>query len=437
MQKIQLETISGTVHAFIHEVTYLGHKCTDKEILPDDSKFDIKNYPKPKNSEEAKRFVSSVNYYRRFIRSFAEYARHLTKLGKVYLFGKVYNLHGQTTAKRPSTTYLKSSLIDPPLLKYADFEKAFVLTTDASKLACGAVLSQTYGVDQLPIAFASRAFTKGESNKSTIEQELAAIHWTITHFSPYIYGIQFLVKSDHRPLTYLFTMKNPSSKLTRMRLGLEEYDFTIEYIKGKENYIADALSHIDLRDIKQIAEAKTNIFKVTTRSQMKQIQNNAIKPDHTNTNIAVYFPKVYEAITIQKVRKMVCLKFYANKCVIRHRKTILGSIAANEYATNGDINLDLFFPRLEKEASSLKIRKIRISLNEDIFDKIRIKIFKEIREKLLKTLTIALSPKISTITNKKEKMNIIKRYHDDPAFGGHPGLLGYYKKSDVTIFGKA
>ena len=87
----------------------------------------------------------------------------------------------------------------------------------------------------MPISFASRAFTKGESNKAVIEQELAAIHWAIEYFKPYIYGRKCLVKSDHRPLTYLFAMKNPSSKLTRMRLDLEEYDFEIEYIKGKEN----------------------------------------------------------------------------------------------------------------------------------------------------------------------------------------------------------
>jgi len=100
--------------------------------------------------------------------------------------------------------------------------KEFCIITDASKQACGPVSTQNLNGLQLPIAYASRAFTKGESNKCTTEQELAAIHWGILHFRPYIYGNDFTIKTDHRPLVYLFSMINPSSKLTRMRLELEK-----------------------------------------------------------------------------------------------------------------------------------------------------------------------------------------------------------------------
>ena len=96
--------------------------------------------------------------------------------------------------------------------------------------------------------------------KVVIEQELKTIHWAIEYFRPYIYGRKFPVKSDHPPLTYLFAMKNPSSKLTRMRLDLEEYGFEIEYIKGKKNYGSDALSRNIFNDIKQINK---NQIKVT------------------------------------------------------------------------------------------------------------------------------------------------------------------------------
>jgi len=138
----------------------------------------------------------------------------------------------------------------PTLLQYSDFNKKFCITTDASKQACGAVLTQDYN--------ASRSFTKGESNKNTTEQELAAIYWAINHFRPYIYGRHFTVKTDHRPLTFLFSMTNPSSKLTQMRLDLEEYDFTVEYLKGRDNHIADAFSRITITDL------------VTTRNQSQQ-----------------------------------------------------------------------------------------------------------------------------------------------------------------------
>lgn len=92
----------------------------------------------------------------------------------------------------------------PRILQYPDLSKPFILTTDASYFACGAVLSQLHDQDDLPVSFASRAFTKGERNKHIIEKELAAIHWAIMHYKPYLYGRNFIVRTDHRPLIYLF-----------------------------------------------------------------------------------------------------------------------------------------------------------------------------------------------------------------------------------------
>lgn len=64
-----------------------------------------------------------------------------------------------------------------------------------NKVACGAVLAQLHDGIEKPIAFASKAFTKGESHKSTVEQELTAIHWAVLHFRPYLYGRKFLIKN--------------------------------------------------------------------------------------------------------------------------------------------------------------------------------------------------------------------------------------------------
>lgn len=81
---------------------------------------------------------------------------------------------------------LKSYLLSPQILKYPDFTKDFTITTDASNVACGAVLSQNYDGDDLPIAYASKTFNQAESRKHTIYQEMIAIHWAINHFKPYI-----------------------------------------------------------------------------------------------------------------------------------------------------------------------------------------------------------------------------------------------------------
>ena len=83
-----------------------------------------------------------------------------------------------------------------------------------------------------------------EQKKPIIEQELLAIHFAISQFCPYIYGMEFVVGTDHRPLVYLFNLKYQSSKLTKIRLQMSEYNFSIEYIKDKDNVGEDASSRI-------------------------------------------------------------------------------------------------------------------------------------------------------------------------------------------------
>lgn len=402
---------------FSHEVTYLGHKCTDKGILPDDSKFNVVlNYPTPQNADQTKRFVAFCNYYRRFIPNFAEHSRHLSRLCRKHV------PFVWTNECKTAFQYLKNCLLSPNILQYPNFQKQFCITTDASKYACGAVLSQEYKGKQLPVAYASRAFTKGESNKSTIEQELAAIHWAITHFKPYIYGKKFLVKSDHRPLSYLFSMKNPSSKLIRMRLDLEEYDFVVEYIRGKENYAADALSRIDFSEIKQIPSHSKNVLKVTTRLQTKKGKLNQNVPKTNLKNPQSENLKIYEALNLKEINKCARLCLKDHNFNIKKGKQIISTIKRNDFIINGEIDLDQLFPKLEKIAGNKGIKRFQLSLGDELFKKIRINEFKEKGNALLKNINIALTPRLTIIKDEDEKLNILRKYHDDPVFGGHPGI---------------
>lgn len=242
---------------FCADVTYLGHHISAEGIQPDKSKYSvIANYPTPKNADEVRRFVAFCNYYRRFIPYFSELAAPLNKLLQK-------NAKFEWTIQcKDAFVSLKENLLNPQILKFPDFNKTFILCTDASKIACGAVLSQLHGDIELPVAYASRTFTKGEQNKATIEQELLAIY-----FRPYLYGRRFLVKTDHRSLVYLFSMKDPASKLTRIRLDLEEYNFDVVHVSGKENVGPDALSRIEI-DSEQLKSL--SILPVQTRSMSKR-----------------------------------------------------------------------------------------------------------------------------------------------------------------------
>lgn len=102
---------------------------------------------------------------------------------------------------------LKKALCSEPILKNPDFTNIFILTTDASNKALGAILSQGEIGKDLPICYASRTLNKSENNYSTTELECLAIVYGVKQFRPYLYGRKFIILSDHRPLTWLFNLK--------------------------------------------------------------------------------------------------------------------------------------------------------------------------------------------------------------------------------------
>ncbi|KAL1123671.1 hypothetical protein AAG570_001444 [Ranatra chinensis] len=87
----------------------------------------------------------------------------------------------------------------------------FVVTTDASQVALRAVLSQLDHLGDRPVAFASRKLTSAESRYSAIERELLGVVWAVEYFRPYLWGRQFLIKTDHKPLVWVGGLKEPSA----------------------------------------------------------------------------------------------------------------------------------------------------------------------------------------------------------------------------------
>lgn len=406
---------------FRKEVTFLGHKVTDQGILPDENKYIIiQKYPTPRSAEEVKRFIAFCNYYRRFIPNFANIANPLNKLLKKNI------KFVWTDQCQHSFEKLKNCLLHPTILQYPDFSKAFILTTDASKEACGAILSQKFGDNDLPIAYASKSFTKGEINKSTIEKELAAIHWAIKYFRPYLYGQKFIVRSDHKALIYLFSLKDPSSKLTRMRLDIEEYDFVIEYIKGKDNVGADALSRISVDELKEI-HYKSVL--AVTRSMTKTKLKSDIKNMTDCENEPIKFVSNFDMYDKNELNKLPFVQFVVQPTFIRIMVGKGKKIISEKIVKDG-FGLDQILSQLEQMADDLNINEIKLSLLDPIFENFSINELKTIGLQILKKLIVKLynenEPLI--ISNKEDKMRLMKQYHDNPAFGGHCGQKRLLKK---------
>ena len=221
-----------------NEVTYLGHLITPEGVKLNSNKIKaVRNYPLPKTQKEIKGFLELLGYYRKFISKFTQLTKPLTKC----LQKNAKITHDQQFM----TTFVtcKKILINHPILPYPDFSRPFILTTDASNVALGAVLSQEQLGEDKPIAYTSTTLNETKQKRySTIYLLL----WAAKYFKPYLYGKKFTIYTDHRPLQWLFSVKEPNPKLVRWRLKLEEYDYHIVYKKGKFNTNADALSRIQI-----------------------------------------------------------------------------------------------------------------------------------------------------------------------------------------------
>ncbi|CAH2018088.1 unnamed protein product, partial [Acanthoscelides obtectus] len=84
---------------------------------------------------------------------------------------------------------------------------------------------------------------------STIEKELLAVVYGVKYFKPYLWGREFTIVSDHKPLEYLFNMKEHNPRLLRWKLFLEQFNYKIQYKPGKINSNVDALSRVELNAI--------------------------------------------------------------------------------------------------------------------------------------------------------------------------------------------
>ena len=128
----------------------------------------IQNFPTPKNTRDVKSLLGLASFYRKFIRNFSHIANPLTQLLKK---DKVWEW---TEKCELSFSELKSLLSNEPLLQYPDFEKEFIVITDASDYAIGSILSQGPLGEDRPLAYASRMLNGAERNYSTFEKEFLA-----------------------------------------------------------------------------------------------------------------------------------------------------------------------------------------------------------------------------------------------------------------------
>ena len=359
------------------ELEYLGHVITHEGIKPNPKKISaVKDFKIPKTPTDVKSFLGLAGYYRKFIKNFSKLAKPLTDLTKKD------NPFRWTETQQTSLDTLKEKLCSAPVLAYPDYTKTFTLTTDASNEGISAILSQ----DGHPCCYISRTLNPPEKNYSTTEKELLVIVWAVKRLRQYLLGRRFVIRTYHQALTWLKNCKDPSSRLIRWRLKLEEYEYDIQYCKGKENTAADALSR--------------KIYQITDKSVPDTPAN--------SENIVEHFNAWSEDATPPRRLK----------------------ITPNDH-TFYQLNRETLGP-FDKDTWIRKIFELtkkhkKIGIGDNSFtetEKARIKVTLMFINDQIEEITFAYEP-IQTITD-EQALDIIRENHND--ISGHLGIQKTYSK---------
>ncbi|XP_063920956.1 uncharacterized protein LOC135135765 [Zophobas morio] len=147
-------------------------------------------------------FLGLCTYYRRFVNGFADIAAPLHRLMDLK---SQFNSAAECEA---AFKRLKNALCSSPILSYPQSSGMFILDTDASNIGIGAVLSQVQDKEEKVIEYFSGILLKTENYCAT-RKELLAIVRAVEHFHKYLYGREFLIRTDYAALIWLFQMKNP------------------------------------------------------------------------------------------------------------------------------------------------------------------------------------------------------------------------------------
>ena len=227
-------------------VTYLGHQIDATGLHPVKDKVEaVEKVPQPKDKSELRAFLGMLNHYRHFLPNLSHEMQPLFELLKK-------NVVWRWTEKQQSAfDRAKKMLTSADVLVHFNPTIPVILECDASSQGIGAVLLHRFHDGERPIAFASRSLNPAEKRYSQIEREALAIIFGVKRFHKYIYGLDFILRSDHKPLLQLFGEHKgvplmTSARIQRWAIALSAYTYRFEFRKGTQIPSADALSRLPL-----------------------------------------------------------------------------------------------------------------------------------------------------------------------------------------------
>jgi len=233
----------------VQEIEYLGRIINSDGIRPNTShlKKALSIRP-PENKRDIQSIMGFFNFFREFIKKFSEKTLFLTDKLSAEQFT-------WTNEDESQLSQVKEELLKEPVLAKYDVKQEVTIETDASKRAVAAIVTQ----NKRPIAYLSKKLQPAQSNWSNIEREAYAIYWAIIKLRTLLLGRNFTVKTDHRPLQFIFADNKgiptrTSARISRWALELMPFDFSIAYKPG------ESLPHVDMLSRFSCNEENDTIF---------------------------------------------------------------------------------------------------------------------------------------------------------------------------------
>ena len=192
-------------------VVYLGFVVSREGIAPDPQKVEaLRAFPQLHDVKSLRSFLVLASYYRHFVMGFSSVANPLFTLTK----NDVDFVWSE--ACEAAFYQLKKLLTEAPVLAFPEFDRGFLLETDASGIGLGAVLAQKQDDGTVrPVAYVNRTLQPHDRNYGVTELEALGVVWAVRHFRHYLYGHHSDVFTDHEALRSLLNMPHPSGKLAR------------------------------------------------------------------------------------------------------------------------------------------------------------------------------------------------------------------------------
>ena len=215
----------------------------------------VQKFLVPQNQTDVKSFLGLCSYYRQYNKNFAMIARPLHKASETK---SSFTL---TKEAREAFESLKKHLSSTPILAFPDVKEPFILSTDASLTAMGAVVGQVQDGKERAICYASKAFSKIQTNYSSTKRELLAIEPLTRHFKHYLLGREVKIVTDHRALQWLHNFKDPDGLTAGWLEKLAAFDYEVQHRPGKSIGHADGFLEYQL-------SIKSLLFKAKKRAEL-------------------------------------------------------------------------------------------------------------------------------------------------------------------------